>query len=109
LDAEGLCKEAILAQLDFDIAKRRKWAQGICGGLWHKLNAPRQDVLICMAFQLGRDGLASFSKMLLALEEGRYGTAAREMLASKWAQQTPDRVRRLARIMESGEYERPFK
>lgn len=109
LEAEGLCREAILAQLEFDIAKARKNARDVCQGFFDDLSGPRQDVLTCMAFQLGRDGLAGFAKMLQAIEAKRYATAADQMMRSRWAKQTFARAKRLATMMETGDYEQSFK
>lgn len=72
---------------------------------WMATLAPaRQSVLVEMAFQMGLQGLLGFKKALTAVREGRYEDAAREMLDSKWARQTPARAKRLAQIMETGEW-----
>ena len=42
--------------------------------------------------------------MLAALEAGDYKTAAKEMLDSVWARQVKSRAKKLAQIMETGEY-----
>lgn len=64
-----------------------------------------QHVLINMAFQIGVDGLLKFKKTLAYLAEKNYKDAAKEMLNSKWAQQTPNRARELANIVSKyGEY-----
>lgn len=65
------------------------------------LNAVRQGVLAEMVFQLGINGVRKFAKMLDALNRDDYELAADEMLDSSWAQQTPDRARRLADLMRS--------
>ena len=66
---------------------------------------PRQDVLINMAFQMGINGLLKFKKMLRALDDRNYSLAAKEMLDSLWAKQTPERAKRLARQMRVGDYD----
>jgi lysozyme len=68
------------------------------------LDEPRKAVLIGMAFQMGLQGLLGFPITLSAVKEGRYADAARGMRNSKWAQQTPARVNRLAKQMETGEW-----
>lgn len=68
------------------------------------LTEPRQGVLVNMAFQLGTAGLLEFKKTLALIQSGDYGKAAIQMLASKWAQQTPERARRLAEQMKTGEW-----
>lgn len=69
------------------------------------LSEPRQVVLVCMAYQMGVDGLLAFKKMLAATAEGDYTTAAAEMLNSRWARQTPTRAQRMAKQMGAGQYE----
>lgn len=70
---------------------------------WFKdLDDARQGVLINMAFQLGVDGLLAFATTLGHTRAGRYADAAKAMLQSKWATQTPERARRLAKQMETG-------
>ncbi len=71
---------------------------------WKKLNEVRQFVLVDMAFNMGIHKLATFKKMLAAVEEGNYTAAANEMLNSRWAVQVGRRARELAQMMEKGEY-----
>ena len=53
-------------------------------------------VVTNMAFQMGLEGVRSFRLFWGFLEARDYSQAAREMLDSKWAQQTPARAERLA-------------
>lgn len=69
------------------------------------LNEPRQAVLIGMAFQMGTAGLLGFKSTLANIQAGRYAQAATGMLNSLWAQQTPGRAARMARQMETGEWQ----
>lgn len=93
----------IEAALDADIAE--KTAQVKQHIQWFdRLNEPRQAVLIGMAFQLGIDGLLGFNRTLGSIRDERWNDAANGMLSSKWAKQTPKRVVRLARQMETGEW-----
>lgn len=52
-----------------------------------------------MAYQLGVTGVGNFTKMLNALESGDRKTAAIEALDSKWATQTPERAKRVAKMI----------
>lgn len=71
---------------------------------WIKsLSETRQTVLFAMAYQLGTAGLLAFRKTLAAVKAGDYSAAARGMRGSKWADQTPGRVERMAKAMETGE------
>lgn len=69
------------------------------------LNEPRQAVLVGMAFQMGVDGLMSFKQTLAAVRDEHYADAGVRMLQSLWAKQTPERARRMARQMETGEWQ----
>jgi lysozyme len=90
-------------QLDADIAA--KTAEVVASLPWFDgLNEPRQAVLLQMAFQLGTNGLLGFPNTLAAVRDGRWEDAANGMLASRWYQQTPNRVNRLARQMALGQW-----
>lgn len=69
------------------------------------LNEARQAVLIGMAFQMGTIGLLGFKNTLAHVEASRWTQAATGMLSSKWAQQTPGRAVRMARQMETGQWQ----
>lgn len=71
------------------------------------LSGTRQQVLICMGYQLGVNGVANFKRMVAAIERNDFVTAAQEMLDSKWARQTPERAKRMANMMERGEWIEP--
>jgi lysozyme len=50
-----------------------------------KIDSVRRQVIVCMAFQLGVNGVAAFRKMCAALSICDYITASIEMLDSQWA------------------------
>ena len=68
------------------------------------LDEARKGVLLNMAFQLGTDGLLGFKSTLALVAAGKYAEAAEQMLKSKWSTQTPDRAKRLADQMKTGEW-----
>jgi len=68
------------------------------------LDDPRQGVLQNMAYNLGVHGLLGFKQTLACVEIGEYETAAKNMLASKWASQVGPRAMRLAAQMRDGEW-----
>ena len=68
------------------------------------LDEARRGVLINMAFQLGTAGLLGFKSTLALIAAGKYAEAAEQMLKSKWATQTPERAKRLAEQMKTGEW-----
>lgn len=83
-----------LKLLDAELSKRIPWIA--------RLDPARKGVLINMAFQMGVAGLLGFKNTLAMVESGRYRDAAKGMLQSKWATQTPARANRLSRQMETG-------
>ena len=83
-----------LKLLNADLEKRLPWIK--------KLDPARRGVLINMAFQMGVAGLLGFKNTLALIDRGEYEKASREMLGSKWAQQTPARANRLSVQMSSG-------
>lgn len=67
------------------------------------MNDPiRQQVIVCMVFQLGTDGVAEFKRMIVALKLRDYVTAAAEMIDSQWHKDTPSRCKLMASIMRNG-------
>ena len=73
---------------------------------WHRnLDPARQAVLFAMAFQMGVDGLLKFKNTLEMVRVCDYDGAARGMLASLWAQQTPERAHRMAEQMRTGQWQ----
>ena len=69
---------------------------------WRGLSVSRQVVLAGMAFQMGAGGLMAFRNTLAMVQAGNYRGAARGMLESRWATQTPGRAARMAQMMEAG-------
>lgn len=67
---------------------------------WDMFDDTVQTVLAAMAFQLGINGLLKFKKTLKLLRRGDRQAAAVEMRKSKWAEQTPARAERMARLLE---------
>jgi lysozyme len=100
----GLRPEEITFLLNNDIDDRIN-ALGRRLPWFLQLDAARQGVLLNMSFQLGVDGLLGFKNTLRLMERGDYAQAADNMLLSKWAQQTPERARRMAEQMRSGQWQ----
>ena len=99
----GLSDSEVDYLLNNDITD--KTAQVLAALPWaSKLSRPRFAVLVNMAFQMGIGGLLQFKRTLGSIEDGQYGEAAKEMLDSTWAKQTPARAHRMALQMETGEW-----
>jgi lysozyme len=80
-----------------DLFDRLRWALGLV--------PVRQAVLVAMAFQLGVDGLLGFKNTLALVQRGEYEAAAKGMLNSKWATQTPERAHRMSEQMRLGRWQ----
>jgi len=74
--------------------------------VYDQLNELRKGVLIEMVFQMGVAGVAKFKRFLAFALQEDWTRAAEEMLDSKWARQTPERARELARLFLRGVSER---
>ena len=86
-----------LKLLDADLSDRLPWIT--------KLDPARKGVLINMAFQMGVAGLLGFKNTLALIQAGKYQDAAKAMLQSKWATQTPARAQRLSNQMATGKWQ----
>lgn len=69
------------------------------------LDEPRKAVLIGMAFQMGLDGLLKFKNTLAMVQRRQFKEAGAGMLNSLWAKQTPQRAARMAKQMETGQWQ----
>jgi len=54
-----------------------------------------QRALVNMAYQMGVSGLLGFRQTLALLADGKYAEAADQAMRSRWADQTPNRARRV--------------
>lgn len=85
-----------VARIQADLDRRLPW--------WRELDQARQGVLLNMAFQMGVDGLLGFKNTLAMVKAGNYSDAAKGMLQSLWARQTPERALRLSNQMKEGSW-----
>lgn len=86
-----------VVERELDLARRLPFVLG--------LDEARRAAVTNMSFQLGVDGLLAFKRMLAALRDGRYAEAETHALDSLWAKQTPERARRVARQLKTGEWQ----
>lgn len=101
LDDKGLRDSEIAFLLANDIDDAIKDALAVVPR-YQSLDGVRQEVMIEMAFNLGRSRLAGFKKMLAAIGNQQFDLAATEMLDSKWATQVKGRAKELAKAMRTG-------
>lgn len=70
-----------------------------------ELDEVRRATLVNMAFQLGVDGLAQFTRAMAYMRNGEYSAAALAFSDSKVArEQTPERWKRHCKQIQSGEW-----
>ena len=62
-----------------------------------------REIIVEMVFQLGKTGVSKFRNMWKALKKDppQYDVAAKEMLDSRWAKQTPNRAKEMSDHMGS--------
>lgn len=101
LDDVGLSEDEINVIFENDIVRAEDIATALVPS-FDGLTEDRKAVVVNMAFNLGKEGLSKFRKMLAAIEDDRYDDAAKEMLDSKWAVQVGSRALRLAQKMRTG-------
>lgn len=103
LDDKGITASEAEEMLLTDMCEveERLFTEGLLSGL----NDARKAVLINMGYQLGVSGLFKFKKMITAVDRKEYELAAKEMLNSLWAKQTPRRAKELSEQMLTGEFQ----
>lgn len=96
----GITHEEAMHLLDNDITK--KTAQVVDALPWI-INHPDdvQRAVINMAFQMGIEGLLGFKNTLALIQAKKYREAADNALKSKWAQQTPNRAKRVTDMIRN--------
>lgn len=99
----GITKNAALFLLKNDIERCDNECQKRIG-CYKFLDDERQYALLDMCFQNGIEGLLKFKKMLYNMSIGDYRGAAKECLNSKYARQVPVRSKRIANLIETGEW-----
>ena len=102
LEARGLPTWVIDRLFDISVQEAETDARALFKN-FDELTPARQRVVINMAFNMGRDRLKGFKKMIAAVHSEDWTEAAVQMLDSKWARQVGTRADRLAAMMESGE------
>lgn len=94
-EVRDLWLETIVARLDTDLLSQAPMYFSAFTG-----DGGDDDLVIFdMAYQMGVNGLLKFEKMLAAIDEEDYETAADELLDSNYARQTPERANRNADLL----------
>lgn len=80
-----------------DKEKAIKNAKAVLGLGWDNLYKYQQEVMIEMAYQLGRTGLSKFKNMIKAIKAGNLELAVIEMMDSQVARKQPRRYKALSK------------
>jgi len=90
LTDNGLPDDLIEQLLDIGIETAQKDCLHLFRN-WHLLPQQIQLVLLNMAFNMGRNRLGKFKKMIAAVEDESWPRMAEEMIDSAWYRQVKDR------------------
>lgn len=63
----------------------------------------RQVIITSMCYQMGVAGVMKFRNMIASLERQDWEEAAKQALDSRWARQTPERAKRHAEVLRTGD------
>jgi len=66
---------------------------------FENLSSERRSAVCQLVFQLGLTTFRKFHKTLRHLEDGEFDLAADELLRSRFAEQTPARAKRMAKLL----------
>ena len=102
LTSNGISTQEAEIMLKSDIGAARDYFDLLPLEVRRKCNQAREDILVEMIFQLGYMGVLKFKRMLGAIQAGDFERASKEMLMSRWFQQTSSRCRELSEIMRNG-------
>jgi lysozyme len=98
-DGKEYEEDFLMDILKKDLQQAIRQADSMCEGL--KISEDAKIIIIEMIFQLGGTGVSKFRKMWQALQQDPpdYAEASVQMLDSRWAKQTPNRAKEMARLM----------
>ena len=92
-------EDFLMGILEKDLQSAIDQADDMCKNL--TISDDAKIIIIEMIFQLGGNGVSKFRKMWQALQQDPpdYAEASVQMLDSRWAKQTPNRAKEMARHM----------
>ncbi len=99
-DGEEYGEKFLLTILEQDLKSAIQGAEELCSEC-PVLEDQAKEIIVEMVFQLGKTGVSKFRNMWKALKVPDYPTAAKEMLDSRWADQTPKRAKEMSDHMRS--------
>ena len=99
-DHKKYSEEMLMKVLKDDLKNAIRGAEELCSDC-PVLEDQAKEIIVEMVFQLGKTGVSKFRNMWKALKVPDYPTAAKEMLDSRWAKQTPNRAKEMSDHMGS--------
>ena len=98
-DGKEYDEDFLMGILEKDLQSAIDQADDMCSNL--TISDDAKIIIIEMIFQLGGTGVSKFRKMWQALQQDPpdYAEASVQMLDSRWAKQTPNRAKEMARLM----------
>ena len=98
-DGKEYEEDFLMGILEKDLQSAIDQADDMCKNL--TISDDAKIIIIEMIFQLGGTGVSKFRKMWQALQQDPpdYAEASVQMLDSRWAKQTPNRAKEMARLM----------
>lgn len=87
---------------DVDTAYRQIKASKILSPIYNKVSDTRRMGIVNMVFQLGIGGAEGFQNSLTLISNSQYTQAGKNMRASRWYSQTPNRAERVIKVLTSG-------
>lgn len=102
LSDNGISRDEAIYMLERDL--QRCYIEARTFIWWKGLDPVRQEVVICMLFNLGLTRLLKFEKFLGHMALRDFKSAAEEMLRSRWADQVGGRATELSLMLHDGKY-----
>ena len=100
--AQALLQQAVQTQFGVDLNEVKSELDGYP---WMAdLDVVRQAVVIDMAFNLGLQGLATFTTFLSFMAQDRFKDAAADLRTTRVYRELPRRYERLAVMLETGQW-----
>ena len=100
LEADGIPEPVARYWLQYNINHLRAVLAGF--DFYDGLDEARKTVLVDMAYQMGVSGMLRFKSMIKDIKVGAWDSAAKSLLDSKYARDSPNRAKRNAETMRTG-------
>jgi len=109
LEGKGITHQEAMYMMMHDIADAKIGVKQILSNYHiedYKINLPRRDALINVAYNIGQSSLMGFRKMFSAIYAEDWDKAAVQLLDSKYATEVGGRAVELSNQLRTGAYQR---